>query len=68
MRASASYSATSPWGWYLPITSPMIAAHLRYAAAEVTPISCIVKRIRRCTGLSPSRTSGRARLTMTLMA
>ena len=21
--------ATSPWGWYLPITSPTIAAHLR---------------------------------------
>ena len=30
-RTSASYSATSPCGWYLPITSPTIAAHLRYA-------------------------------------
>ena len=36
--------------------------------AEVRPISCIVYRIRRWTGLRPSRTSGSARLTMTLIA
>ena len=33
-----------------------------------SPCSCIEYRMRRCTGLSPSRTSGSARATITLMA
>ena len=35
---------------------------------ESRPSSCMPKRMRRCTGLRPSRTSGRARPTMTLIA
>jgi len=35
---------------------------------KCSPISCIMYRIRRCTGFKPSRTSGRARPTITLMA
>jgi len=34
----------------------------------VTPASCIAKRMRRWTGLSPSRTSGSARPAMTDIA
>ena len=60
--------ALSPCGWYLPITSPTMAAHLRYELVADSPISPIVYRIRRWTGLRPSRTSGRARETMTLIA
>ena len=26
MRTSASYTAPSPWGWYLPMTSPTTRA------------------------------------------
>ena len=60
--------ARSPWGWYLAIDSPTTPAHLRYDAVERSPISCIVYRMRRWTGLRPSRTSGSARATMTLIA
>ena len=67
-RTRASYSALSPCGWYLPITSPTIAAHLRYELVDDRPISPIANRMRRWTGLRPSRTSGRARDTITLMA
>jgi hypothetical protein len=26
MRTSVSYTAASPWGWYLPMTSPTMRA------------------------------------------
>ena len=29
MRASASYTDESPWGWYFPRQSPTMRAHLR---------------------------------------
>ena len=29
MRTRASYTETSPWGWYLPSTSPQIRAVFR---------------------------------------
>ena len=60
--------AMSPWGWYLPRTSPVILAHFLYGLSACRPISFIPNRIRRCTGFSPSRTSGRARETMTDIA
>ena len=41
---------------------------LRNELVADRPISPIVKRIRRWTGLRPSRTSGRARATITLIA
>ena len=41
---------------------------LRYPLVDDRPISPIAKRMRRWTGLRPSRTSGRARDTITLMA
>src|ERR1700722_828818 len=59
--------AESPWGWYVPMTSPTTLAHLLWGRSGRRPRSNIEYRIRRCTGLSPSRTSGRARETMTDM-
>ena len=43
-------------------------AGLRSFAPERKPISHIAHKIRRCTGLRPSRTSGSARATITLIA
>ncbi len=36
-----SYTAWSPWGWYLPSTSPTILAHFRYCLLWPRPSSCI---------------------------
>ncbi|MFH0911876.1 MAG: hypothetical protein V1918_10275 [Planctomycetota bacterium] len=47
--------------------SPTILAALRYLARWVSPRSRMAMRTRRCTGFNPSRTSGSARLTITLM-
>ena len=49
-------------------TSPTILAHLRVGRLGARPISLMPKRMRRWTGLRPSRMSGRARPTITLMA
>src|SRR5580698_6016785 len=49
------------------MTSPTTLAHLLCGRSGRRPRSNIEYRIRRCTGLSPSRTSGRARETMTDM-
>src|SRR5690348_9620780 len=57
--------ATSPCGWYLPITSPTTRADLTYGRSGRWPCSYIDQRMRRCTGLRPSRASGRAREWMT---
>ena len=46
--------------------SPQVADFLK-GLSEVRPLSNMVYRMRRCTGFRPSRTSGRARPTMTLM-
>src|SRR5829696_6497974 len=59
--------APSPWGWYFPMTSPLTRAHFSRGRSLRAPMSCMPQRIRRCTGLRPSRASGRARLTMTDM-
>src|SRR5580704_16694174 len=59
--------AESPWGWYVPMTSPTTLAHLECGRSGRCPLSNMEYRIRRCTGLSPSRTSGSARATMTDM-
>src|ERR1700710_599951 len=53
--------ALSPWGWSLPMTSPTTRALLTCARSGRRPISAIWKRMRRCTGLRPSRASGSAR-------
>ena len=50
------------------MTSPTMRADFLYGRFGCMPDSCMPKRIRRCTGLSPSRTSGSARDTMTLIA
>src|SRR5579883_1056138 len=47
------------------MTSPTTLAHLLCGRSGIRRWSYIEYRIRRCTGLSPSRTSGRARETMT---
>jgi len=52
----------------LPLVSPEIFAHLTRPAPGVKFKSFIATRIRRCEGFSPSRTSGSARLTITLIA
>src|SRR5690348_1233369 len=57
--------ATSPCGWYLPITSPTTRADFTYARSGRCPCSDIDQRMRRWTGLRPSRASGRAREWMT---
>src|ERR1700688_3260713 len=59
--------ALSPCGWKLPITSPTALAHLACGLSGRRFCSYIEYRIRRCTGLSPSRTSGSARDTITDM-
>ncbi|OUD85541.1 hypothetical protein BC477_14110 [Clavibacter michiganensis subsp. michiganensis] len=53
--------AESPWGWSLPITSPVTRADFTWPRSGRRPISLIWYRMRRCTGLRPSRASGRAR-------
>ena len=50
------------------MTSPTVFADLRYCLSAVLPVWCIAYSTRRCTGLRPSRTSGSARPTMTLIA
>ena len=59
--------AVSPWGWKFPMTSPTALAHLAWGRSGRRFCSYIEYRIRRCTGLRPSRTSGSARDTMTDM-
>src|SRR4029077_14327643 len=50
-----------------PMVCPTTLAHLVYFLLYCRPISCMVYSTRRCTGLSPSRTSGSARPTITDM-
>jgi hypothetical protein len=52
----------------LPITSPTIFAHLRYARFDARPIVRIPYSTRRCAGFNPSRASGSARPMITLIA
>jgi hypothetical protein len=52
----------------LPEVSPAIFAHLTDLERECKLRSLIARRMRRCDGLSPSRASGSARLTMTDIA
>ena len=68
MRTSASYTAPSPCGCHLPSTSPTRRALFLCCALGRMARSCMAYRIRRWTGLSPSRMSGNARDTITLMA
>jgi hypothetical protein len=51
-----------------PITSPTTRAHFTYGRFQTLLASCIAYSTRRCTGLRPSRTSGSARPTITLIA
>ena len=67
-RTRAPYTELSPWGWYLPNTSPTQVADFLKGLSEVRPLSYMEYKIRRWTGFRPSRTSGRARPTMTDMA
>jgi hypothetical protein len=60
--------AESPCGWYLPITSPTMRALFLYGRFQWLACSCIANRQRRCTGFKPSRASGSARPTITLIA
>ena len=41
MRTIASYTATSPWGWYLPNTSPTSLALFLYEEFGLMPSPCI---------------------------
>ena len=50
------------------MTSPTTRALFLYGLFHSMPISLMAKRILRCTGLSPSRTSGSARPTITDIA
>jgi hypothetical protein len=50
------------------MTSPTMRADFLYGVPAVLPCSDIPKRMRRCTGFRPSRTSGRARPMITLIA
>ncbi len=50
------------------MTSPTTRAHLEYPRSGRYPPSYIAYNTLRCTGFSPSRTSGNARETMTLIA
>ena len=52
----------------MPSTSPTQVADFLKGLSWVRPLSYMEYRIRRWTGFRPSRTSGRARPTMTLMA
>ena len=47
------------------MTTPTTLAHLRYFASAVTFSFHMPYKMRRCTGLRPSRTSGSAREVMT---
>jgi hypothetical protein len=47
--------------------APTTAALFLYGRSGRSPISYIAYRIRRCTGFRPSRTSGSARCTITLI-
>ena len=47
---------------------PTMPAHFAVAPPGLRFMSRIATRMRRCEGFKPSRTSGSARLTMTLMA
>ena len=60
--------AESPCGWYRPIVSPTTLAHFTYGRFGARPASYIEYSTRRCTGFRPSRTSGSARPTITLIA
>ena len=68
IRTIVSYTAWSPCGWYLPITVPTVRADFLYGLSDVFPVSYMAYNTRRCTGFSPSRTSGRARPMITLIA
>src|ERR1019366_4763055 len=59
--------AMSPWGWYVPMTSPTTLAHLACGRSGRRFWLSIEYRIRRCTGFRPSRTSGSALDMMTDM-
>ena len=50
------------------MTSPTVVADFLYGRFGCRPASCMPYSTRRCTGFSPSRTSGRARETMTDIA
>ena len=50
------------------MTSPTTREHLKYPRSGRKPPSYIAYRMRVCTGLSPSRTSGSARPTITDIA
>ena len=63
----ASYAAVSPWGWYFPRTSPTTVADFLWGRLYCSPRLFMANRIFLWTGFKPSRTSGRARPTMTLM-
>lgn len=52
----------------LPPAQAKRVAHLTYGRLYTLFISCMANRTRRCTGLRPSRTSGKARPTITLIA
>ena len=67
MRTMQLYTELSPCGWYLPITSPTTRADFMNFVFHVFPSSCMAKRQRLWTGFKPSRTSGSARPTMTLI-
>ena len=56
----------SPCGWYLPMVSPTIRAHLRCGLSGPLFNSIIAYKIRRWTGFKPSLTSGKALDTITL--
>ncbi len=60
--------ALSPCGWYWPMTSPTMREHFENPRSGRYPPSYMAYSTRRCTGFSPSRTSGSARDTMTLIA
>jgi hypothetical protein len=50
------------------MTSPTTRAHFRYGRFQTLFRPFWANRIRRCTGFMPSRASGSARATMTLIA
>ena len=41
MRTIASYTDWSPWGWYLPNTSPTTRADFLGGLSGVRPMSCM---------------------------
>ena len=49
----------------MPIVSPTTPAHFRCGRSGRSPMPDMANRMRRCTGLRPSRTSGIARAVMT---